>query len=425
MAHVITDVHAWQALDSRGDPTIAARIAIGTDGVGVALAPAGASAGRHEAVFLRDGTTTYGGRSVDQLIHRVLPGVREALIGLDAGDPHIIDQALHDCDGTSQWSNIGGNVSTAVSVAAWLAEADARHQQPWQVIADWTSHTPTIPLPMVNIVSGGAHAGGAVDIQDVLAIPLSAKNPEAAIAMVSSIRSATRSVMDDAGFSTALVADEGGLAAKFANNAQALDVVHQGIRRAGLIAGVDAGIALDIAANQFETDPGHYAFDAKLVTSSSLVSIIEGWIGEWNVISVEDPLAEDDDWQAVREMCNRIQVVGDDRYATSQARLAQGISSREANTILIKPNQAGSLMGAIRTLVDAQAAGWRTIVSARSGETEQSWLVDLAVGSNAGQIKVGSTMRSERTAKWNRMLELSATQRLPYVGQSVLAMEIA
>jgi len=259
----------------------------------------------------------------------------------------------------------------------------------------------------VNIVSGGAHAASAVDIQDVLVIPVGARTVEHAIEMVWQVRRGTRAVMDDLGFATALVADEGGLAASFPTNSDALEAVFRGIERAGYAPGDDVVLALDIAANEFEQSPGRYLFDGSEITSAALVEHIAGWVDSWAVASVEDPLAEDDDWQIVSTLADRIRVVGDDRYATNLARVNEGIKRAEANTVLIKPNQAGSLWSALQALLRAKEAGWHTIVSARSGETEEDWLVDLAVGSGAGQIKVGSTMRSERTAKWNRMLQLS------------------
>ncbi len=413
MPHTITDVDVWQGLDSRGDPTICARVDI-AESFGQALAPAGASAGRHEAAFLRDGGADYAGRSVSELAAGVRAQLQDALIGRDASDPDDLDAQLRAVDGTTSWSGIGGNVATAVTVAAWLALADAAGLEPWQVIADWTGAEPVLPMPMVNIISGGAHAGRAIDIQDVLVIPRHAQTPAQAIETVWQVRAATRDVLERAGFQTALVADEGGLAAPFAGNADAIAAVHQAIRDVGHVPGSQIGIALDVAATQFEESPGRYRLDGTLRTSAEVVATLIDWCTRFGIVSVEDPLGEDDDWTSVQSMLTEAQVIGDDRYATSVNRLEDGITRGEANAVLVKPNQAGSLVGALRALLMARESGWATVVSARSGDTEDDWLVDLAVGSGAGQLKVGSTMRSERTAKWNRLLALAHRTNLPF-----------
>jgi enolase len=411
--HTITDVDVWQGLDSRGDPTICARVNI-AGSFGQALAPAGASAGRHEAAFLRDGGGGYAGRSVSQLAARVRPLLQDALIGRDASDPDDLDTQLRAVDATTSWSGIGGNVATAVSIAAWLALADAESCEPWQVIASWTGADPIVPMPMINVISGGAHADRAIDIQDVLIIPQRAHTPEEAIETAWRVRGATRTVLERDGFPTALVADEGGLAAPFASNRDAIAAVHRAIGDLGQTPGSQIGIALDVAATQFEESPGLYRLDGDLRTNAEVVATIDDWCTRFGIVSVEDPLSEDDDWTSVQSLVTHTQVVGDDRYATSVDRLALGIEHAEANAVLIKPNQAGSLVGALRALLLARESGWATVVSARSGDTEDSWLVDLAVGSGAGQLKVGSTMRSERTAKWNRLLTLAHRTHLPF-----------
>lgn len=414
MSDVIHALEAWEALDSRGNPTVAVAVKTISGGRGRALAPAGASAGGHEAKFLRDDGLHYSGVSVRGVIERALPLISSAVIGLDADDPQALDHALRVIDGTSDWSLLGGNITTALTVAAWLAAADAQGLAPWEVMAGWTGAAASLPVPMVNIVSGGAHAGRAVDIQDVLAVPLSARSVEDAIEHVWRIRRGTSQVMNDRGFSTTLVADEGGLAAGFADSESALDAVASGIERAELVIGEDAALALDIAANQFHSSGSQYVFEGKTLSHSDIIRIFTSWADRWPIASIEDPLAEDDDWSVAAPLLATSQVVGDDRYATSLERLARGIKLDEANSVLIKPNQAGTLWQTMSAVSMAQKAQWATIVSARSGDTEEHWLVDLAVGTNAGQIKVGSTMRSERTAKWNRMLELSATSGIPY-----------
>jgi enolase len=414
MVNSIENVSAWQALDSRGDPTVAIRITLGPGISAVALAPAGASAGGHEAPFIRDGGESFGGRSVSDHLRAITPALREGLVGVDADDPEAVHEALQQLDGHQNWSFLGGNVGTAASVATWLAVSQARKQEPWEVISSWTTSKPELPMPMVNIISGGAHAGGSLDVQDILAIPAQARTVEEAIEAVWRVRLGTREIMNDAGYFTALVADEGGLAASFPTNTSALKAVNDGAHRAGLEPGSAVLLALDVAANELHRGNGTYNFEGNQVDSSTLIATIEGWVANANVVSVEDPLSEDDDWSPLSNLTDQIRVVGDDRYATSVSRLEKGIEKAEANSVLIKVNQAGSLWSALATLRRAKESGWHTIVSARSGDTEESWLVDLAVGSGAGQIKVGSTMRSERTAKWNRMLELAHLDSLPF-----------
>ena len=409
MAHPITDVHLLQALDSRGNPTVRARVHVGSC-VGTAIAPSGASSGSHEAPFLRDGQGDYLGRAVSGVISARQDRVQSALVGIDADDPAAVEASLTASDGSANWTHLGGNVAMAVSVAAWLAAAQAQNLEPWRLLASWFSTEPSLPLPMVNIISGGAHAAKAIDIQDVLVIPVAARSAEDAIHTAWQVRARTREVLTEAGHQTALIADEGGLAAPFAQSREAIAAVRQGIQRAS----DPAAIALDVAATEFEFTSGRYRIDGVELDSHTLVERIAGWISDFGVVSVEDPLAEDDNWSAVHGIADQAQVVGDDRYATNADRLAVGIKRREANAVLVKPNQAGSLFRAVQTLLLAKRNGWATVVSARSGETEESWLVDLAVGLGAGQLKVGSTMRSERTAKWNRLLELSAIEKVPF-----------
>jgi enolase len=417
VAQLITDLHLLQVLDSRGDPTIKAFVTV-SDGQGAATAPAGASAGSHEAAFLRDHQSEYGGRSVQRVIAERIGALRSALIGINADDPALIEHALVQLDrelpntATTPWSALGGNVAMAISVASWLAVSDAVGRAPWQVMSTWCDTTPTLPMPMVNIVSGGAHAAKAIDIQDVLALPFGATTVEDAIHKAWRTRAATRDVLHGLGHATSLVADEGGLAAPFASSSDAVAAVHRAILNLGSAGSI--GIALDVAATEFQDGPNHYALDGAQVSGEDLVSRILQWTEELGVISVEDPIGEDDDWAPARPLLNRVQVIGDDRYVTNTTRLQTGIDADEANAILIKPNQAGSLLRTMQALLLAKRNGWRTVVSARSGETEENWLVDLAVGTGAGQIKVGSTMRSERTAKWNRLLELSSRENLPF-----------
>lgn len=413
MTHTIAAIQAWEALDSRGNPTVAAAVTVRGGHEAVCLAPAGASAGGFEAAFVRDGNHHYRGLSVRGVIERALPKLREVLVGVDAGSPQDVHRALRALDSSPAWTSLGGNIVTAVSIACWLAVAISQHRAPWQVMAEWTGRTPTLPRPMVNIVSGGAHAGRAVDLQDVLAIPTATTTVEDALETVAAIRHETSQVMAQSRHPVHLVADEGGLSGAFSANVDAVKVVADGIARASSRGTSVGAIALDIAANQF-FDGSHYTFDRTKLESTDLVDVLADWAKEWPIVSIEDPLAETDDWSLLATLTNTIQIIGDDRYATQATRVEAGIAAGEANSVLIKPNQAGTLFDTLTTLDTAIKAGWAPVISARSGETEQDWLVDLAVGTGAGQIKVGSTHRSERTAKWNRLLQLSSQTNLPY-----------
>jgi len=406
----IDDVRLWQALDSRGNPTVAARVCAGP-GIGDALAPAGASAGSHEAIFIRDGHPgEYDGRSVSGHLSRVQGLLRDALVGVDAADPVAVDAAIRLLDPDPQLRAIGGNVGTALSIAAWLAAADADDAEPWA----W--------LSMVNIISGGAHAGSMIDIQDILVVPIGAERFSDAIEWCWRVRAGTRQVLDEMGFVTALVADEGGLAAAFDADERAIEAVVAGIERAGLKPGLDVSVALDVAATECQV-PGGYRMLGSVVGSEDFVDRIIGWRSSYPIVSIEDGASEDDaaGWARLAVLCANTQVLGDDRYVTTVSRMLDGMARSEANSVLVKPNQAGTLGQALQVVQTALDAGWAPVVSARSGETEETWLADLATGCGAGQIKVGSTMRSERTAKWNRLLYLEQAHGLPYAGAAALA----
>lgn len=419
----ISKIDLWQVLDSRGMPTVAARVSIG-DKSANAIAPSGASTGAHEALFLRDNKASYDGNSVSETIAIFTKEVLPHLIGIDGNDFAELDKILRNYDSSRTFSKYGGHIPVAITIGAWLATAKENNVEPFKVIADRLNSTPTLPLPMVNIFSGGAHAGGAIDLQDILAVPTGATSIEEAIELVWKVRESTKSLLSRSGHDQSLVADEGGVTARLQSDEQALQFVTDAISKAGLSGKV--AIALDIAATQsFQSD--HYQIhetgNVKNLSSEQFVTRWSKWLDIYPIISVEDGAAEDDSdgWQQQSALCDRIQIIGDDRYATQNDRLQNGIANKEANTILIKPNQAGTLHSALTALSTAKGVNWGTVVSARSGDTEESWLVDLAVGSNAGQIKVGSTHRSERSAKWNRLLELSHFTTAPYIGKTALA----
>jgi enolase len=406
----ITDFNCWQVLDSRGNPTIATRIHV-AGGNAKAIAPAGASTGAREARFIRDGAEAFNGMGVDQQIAKHNAALRESLIGVDAANPAAVEQALRTIDSTPNYSTLGGHFTVSVSIASWLAAASAQNREPYELIAEYTGAKPSIPSPMVNILSGGAHAGRAIDLQDVLVMPLSQHSFASALEMAWQTRWAMKELLVQEGHNADLVADEGGLAARLRSDEEAISMVHTAIKNAGL--GNRAAIALDIAANEIYHDGSYRLNSGEVLTSRELTSRYQDWCQRFAVVSIEDGAAEDDEagWRELATLRDVIQILGDDRYATQVERLRMGIASAEANAILIKPNQAGTLAGALNALKLAKSHGWATVVSARSGDTEESWLADLAVGSDAGQIKVGSTMRSERTAKWNRLLELEYDSR--------------
>lgn len=405
----ISDVFAWEAFDSRGKPTVACTVTLEGGGFGRAIVPSGASTGGHEARELRDGGARYAGAGVSKAVGSVNSVIRESLEGVDASDQENVDLVLESLDPESDLRTVGANSVLAASLATLQATANARGLPLWRHVG---GESPLIPLPMVNIISGGAHARGLLDIQDVLVVPLGAASFKQAIEWAWRVRQATSELLDERGGSSALVADEGGLSGALGSNQAALALVTDGIHRAGLEPGVDASLALDLAANQlFDGTRYHLRVEQLTLTPEEWMNTVASWCDRFPVASIEDLLAEDDwsTWKRASDTHNiRRQIVGDDLFATSLARLDRGITNGIANSVLVKPNQAGTVTRARQVLDRAQQSGYSTVVSARSGDTEDSWLSDLAVGWRAGQIKVGSTMRSERTSKWNRLLEIEA-----------------
>ena len=397
-------------------PTVAARVHIGSHNA-VAIAPSGASTGSHEALFLRDGATSFDGLSVTNAIERFQKEVTPSLIGIASNDFFELDRALRTVDSTPTQSRYGGHIPVAITIATWLAYAKRADVPAFDVIAQHVGVKPSLPMPMINIFSGGAHAGRAIDLQDILAIPTRATSFNEGLEWIWQIRRHAKELLNKRGFDTALVADEGGLTAKLGSDEEAIALVSEAIAAANLVD--KAHIALDIAASQLFNGTHYEVHDNGVsitLDSTDFVGRWSGWIDKYPIISVEDGAAEDDaaGWQAQHRLTTQIQILGDDRYATQLHRLTEGVEAKEANAILIKPNQAGSLFAAIATLKFAKRNGWNSVVSARSGDTEESWLADLATGSSAGQIKVGSTHRSERTAKWNRLLELAHDDAAPF-----------
>jgi enolase len=418
----IDRVVAREILDSRGRPTVEADVLLVDGTLGRASVPSGASTGSHEAVELRDGDQgRYRGRGVRHAIANVENEIGPSVRGLAADEQRTLDMRLIELDGTATKRRLGANATLAVSLAACRAAASGRSVALYRHIADLADASPTVPLPMVNLISGGLHAGGQLDLQDVLMIPWAAPDFATAMADVAAVHIRLGEMVTAAG-QQPLVADEGGWAPRLGSNHEAVEWV----ARAMSDAGVEGAIAIDLAAtNFFDAATGQYvlAADDRRLTSSEVVDDLVGIVADYPVVSIEDGLAEDD-WDGWRELTARlgwIQLIGDDLFVTDAPRLRRGIDENVANAVLVKPNQAGTLTEALDVIGLARSNAYRTIVSARSGETEDPFLADLAVGSGAGQIKVGSMTRSERLAKWNQLLRIEAELgRDAYVGAGAL-----
>jgi len=424
----IAQVHARQVLDSRANPTVEADVRLSGGAFGRAAVPSGASTGSHEAHELRDSDDpVWAGRGVLRAVANANNILGPAIQGLDAREQAAVDGALRAIDGSEALSRLGANAVLAISLATAQAAAAALDLPFYLHVAELAGARPLLPLPMVNIISGGAHAGRNLDIQDVLVMPIGADSYRSGLAMIVRVYCAMRELLVTAGYPP-LVGDEGGFGPHLSANENALALIVTAIERAGLRPGEDMALALDVAATGFYHD-GFYHMTRTTSGLSSLqtpqmVALVERWTTLYPLISIEDPLAEDDweGWQQITErLGNRHQLIGDDLFVTNTQRLTQGIERGIANTVLVKVNQIGTLTGALQTLALATAHGYRAVISARSGETEDTWLADLAVGSGAGQIKVGSVARSERLAKYNRLLrieeECGAT--VPYAGGAI------
>lgn len=413
----IREVHAWEALDSRGRPTVGCRVRLAGGGAGRVVVPSGASTGAHEARELRDGGSRYQGWGVQNAVRNVNDSYAPALLGRSAADRPALDARLEGVDGQRDLSRLGANAALAVSLAVTVAAADGAGVELWRTL-DTSGEPPLIPMPMVNIFSGGAHAGRAVDLQDLLAVPVGAASFAQAIEWVARVRRSCAELLDAGGGWSALVADEGGLSARLPGNEDALALLAAAAEHAGFQPLDEMAIAIDVAASQLvkcdgDGDVGRIVLSGppETLEPADWVERVAGWAQRYPILSVEDVLGEDDwaSWGTASDQLGHLQLVGDDLFATDRARLQRGIDEHVANAVLVKVNQAGTVTRAEQVLRQAQGAGYATVVSARSGDTEDHWLADLAVGWRAGQIKVGSTMRSERTAKWNRLLEIESS----------------
>jgi enolase len=419
----IAYVHARRVWDSRGRPTVEADVLLEGGAVGRAIAPAGASTGSGEALDLRDGGTAFGGYDVTKAIDNVNSLIAHAVAGMDATDQEAVDERLIELDGTRNKTKLGANALLSVSMAVAHAAAAAAGQPLYLYLGG--PDAALIPLPQIQIFGGGAHAGRRVDIQDFMVMCPAAESFAQALDWTAEVYRAAGQLMAEAG-SLAGVADEGGWWPVFATNEQALDTLVAAIEKAGFRPGEQVGIALDIAASEFGAD-GRYtlALDGRELTSEGMVELLTGWVGRYPILSIEDPLAEGDLDGFVafsRAVGDRVQIVGDDFLVTDADRLRDAAEQKAANTILLKPNQRGTLTETLDARRAAADCGYATIVSARSGETEDVTIAHLAVGWSAGQFKVGSFARGERMAKWNEMLRIEEALggKARFAGGSVL-----
>jgi len=418
---VINSVHGRQVLDSRGRPTVEVDVRLDNGVVARASVPSGASTGKHEAHELRDGDEKFfNGLGVLSAVANVNAEIADALRGHDVMDQLGCDGLLRELDGTPGLSRLGANAVLGTSLAICRASAKVSGQPLYRRVADLADIAePTLPMPMVNILSGGLHAGRGMDIQDFLAVPLSATCMLDAIRFTAMVRDAATAVCAERGLPT-LLADEGGLSPGCRTGRDALELLVAAIERAGLEPGVDVGIAIDVAATAlYDSTIGvyHLRREGRQASTAEMIEMIAGWADDFPVVSVEDALDEED-WEGWRALTarlgDRVRLIGDDLFTTNPARLAQGIATGCANGVLVKVNQNGTLSGTLDVVRGARDAGYVPVVSARSGETEDDLLADLAVGTAAGQIKIGSVRSGERLAKYNQLIRIAEDESLPF-----------
>ena len=421
MIATLRALRALEILDSRGNPTLAVTAVLSNGIEATAQVPSGASTGRHEARELRDGDPArYGGKGVRQAASNVEGDIARALAGMPTDDLPAIDARLRATDGTPDKSRLGANALLGASCAVARAAAASARRPLWETLrtAYGAPALASIPVPMINILSGGHHAGRNIEFQDFLAFPIGFVSYSEALHAAVEIHRATRRLLDQRGFALTGVADEGGWGPALPSNETALRLLTEAIERAGYRPGEQVAIAIDVASSHF-WDGSRYVLgtEGRTLSSAGMAELLEQWSREYPIRSIEDGL-EQDDWAGWRELTARLgggaQLIGDDFLTTNPARVARAIGERSANAVLVKMNQIGTLAETFDVLRMASEAGWNAVVSARSGETEDSFLADLAVASGAGQIKVGSITRSERLAKYNRLLELEREGRLPF-----------
>ncbi|GIW17266.1 phosphopyruvate hydratase [Tepidiforma sp.] len=420
---LIEHIEASEILDSRGNPTIRVVVALDDGAVGTAMVPSGASTGAYEAVELRDGGTRYGGKGVLKAVRNVNETIAEALAEADASDQLLIDRVLCELDGTPNKSRLGANAILGVSLAVARAAAESWGVPLYRYLGGPTARV--LPVPMFNILNGGKHAPDSTDFQEFMVMPVGAPTFAEGLRMGAEVYHALKAVLHDAGHIVS-VGDEGGFAPSLGGNEAAVEVVMQAIERAGYRPGEDVVLALDPATNELFANGAYtLAKEGRTLTSEEMVAHWAAWIDKYPIRSLEDGLAEDDweGWKLLNaRLGERCQLVGDDLFVTNPARIRRGIAEKSANSVLIKLNQIGTLTETLEAVEAAHRAGWTTVISHRSGETEDTFIADLAVATGSGQIKTGAPARSERTAKYNRLLEIEAElgRRAEYAGWNAI-----
>ena len=416
----IEAVGAREILDSRGNPTVEVELALDDGSFARAAVPSGASTGAFEAVERRDGDKSrYLGKGVENAVSAITETIAPEILGLDAADQRHLDQTLIDLDGSPSKSRLGANATLGVSLAVAKAAAESSNLELYRYLGGPNAHL--LPVPMMNILNGGSHADSNVDIQEFMVAPVGAGSFKEALRWGTEVYHALKSVLKERGLATGL-GDEGGFAPNLDSNRAALDLIVESIERAGYTPGEQVALALDVAATEFFSD-GAYQFEGKSLTGSELISYYETLVADYPLVSIEDPLSEDewDSWaELVTKIGDKVQIVGDDLFVTNPERLAKGIELGSANSLLVKLNQIGTLTETLEAVTMAQRAGFTAMVSHRSGETEDTTIADLSVAVNAGQIKTGAPARGERINKYNQLLRIEdeLDEAARYAGRS-------
>lgn len=402
---IIEALGAREILDSRGNPTVEVEVLLEDGTAARAAVPSGASTGAFEAVELRDGGKRYLGKGVEQAIKNVNDVIAPEVVGLDAQDQRLVDQTMIDLDGTKNKAKLGANAILGVSLAVAKASAEHADLSLFKYVGGNNAHV--LPVPMMNILNGGAHADTNVDIQEFMVAPIGADSFKESLRWGAEIYHSLKSVLKKRGLATS-IGDEGGFAPNLDSNRAALDLILEAVAGAGFKPGKEIALAMDVAATEFHEN-GKYSFEGKQISAAEMIAYYSSLVASYPIVSIEDPLDEDDwdGWAAItKELGSKIQLVGDDLFVTNPERLAKGIAANTANALLVKVNQIGSLTETLDAVEMAHRAGYRSMMSHRSGETEDVTIADLAVATNCGQIKTGAPARSERVAKYNQLLRI-------------------
>jgi enolase len=422
----IEAIHARQILDSRGNPTVEVEVVLDDGTLGRAGVPSGASTGAFEAVELRDGGDEYGGKGVSKAVQGVIDEIQPELLGYDADDQRLVDQAMIDLDHTPDKSRLGANAIVGVSMAVAKAAAESARLPLFRYLGGPNAHV--LPVPQMNILNGGAHADNNVDVQEFMILPIGAGTFADALRWGAETYQALKAVLKQHGLATG-VGDEGGFAPDLANNRAALDLIVEAIGKAGFTPGEDIALGLDAAASEFFSEGG-YLFEGSRKTAGEMTAIYADWLDAYPIVSLEDPLSEED-WAGWTELTaglgGRVQVVGDDIFVTNPERLRRGITEHAANSLLVKVNQIGTITETLNAVALAQRSQYSCVISHRSGETEDTTIADLAVATNCGQIKTGAPARSERVAKYNQLLRIEELlgDAASYAGRAAFPRSVA